>query len=605
MQYNVPGVEITGFYSPVAGSPRARYKVLHHPRPAPPPYRPPPPPSTPSTPSTLMTEDLLVKTLEERHDQGLAWTSYGQERILVVGEAGEECWPEESLQLVTSRLTCLHRLLVQLEDTWTASYLTSAASALLSLVPAISCSLESSHPDGPLSLSCSLPNTGQLRVSPSLGGANLPDLRQTIQNHQHNHLNQIVQALQLINIPPEDILRVTTAASLLLHHRGQDGMKDLAELLGVDPDHLNNILNDNQNISARLSHVLTLRTVQSIVKKVNRTIKRRHALKVLCQNKTDDKKVARTTIKIVNWSFPAAGESKVLGHQSPELPQAVTEMFHDKSLCNFGFASHLFQEDSDTLISSDCSVSSAGVRVFCLDPDSSLVTQARELSLLEVVVLGMEDRLWKCYTTAQFSALFRCLARRESQDEAESVFSVLDLVADCDCVEICQEAGTIMLGLPAQQRLDLARQEKREESARRIQSWWRQRSYPPHLLSSLAESDLIETVLMKYETLQRQSESLVYSFAERSVKRGEKCGSYDSLDNLMTETHALPAAVLETENSYQNILQTLPPQHQTEPVEEEEELEFINQQIVLRTSQLYGIDLVRYRGYQYFHLMLR
>ena len=558
-----------------------------------------------------MTEDLLVKSLEERHGQGLAWTSYGQERILVVGETPEECWPEENLQMVTSRLTCLYRLLVQLEDTWTASYLTSAASALLSLVPAISCSVESSPPDGPLSLTCSLPDTGQLRASPSLGGADLPNLRLTIQNHQHNHLNQIVPALQLINIPPEDILRVITAASLLLDHQGQDGMKDLAELLGVDPDHLNNILNDNQNISvpsslpARLSHVLILRTVQSIVKKVNRTIKRRHALKVLCQNKTDDKKVARTTIKIVNWSFPAAGESNVMGHQSPGLPQAVTEMFHDKSLCNFGFASHLFQEDSDTLISSDCTLSAPAVRVFCLDPGSSLVTQVRELSLLEVVVLGMSDRLWKCYTTAQFSALFRCLARRESRDEAESVFSVLDLVADCDSVEICQEAGTIMLGLPAQQRLDLARQERREESARRIQSWWRQRSYPPHLLSSLAESDLIETVLMKYETLQRQSESLVYSFAERSVKRGEECGSYDSLDNLMTETLALPAAVLETENSYQNILQTLPPQHQTEPVEEEEELELINQQIVLRTSQLYGIDLVRYRGYQYFHLMLR
>ena len=55
----------------------------------------------------------------------------------------------------------------------------------------------------------------------------------------------------------------------------------------------------------------------------------------------------------------------------------------------------------------------------------------------------------------------------------------------------------------------------------------------------------------------------------------------------MTETLAVPAAVLETENSYQNIAETL----RVEP----EDQSFTNQEIVLKTSQLYGIDLVRPR----------
>ena len=54
----------------------------------------------------------------------------------------------------------------------------------------------------------------------------------------------------------------------------------------------------------------------------------------------------------------------------------------------------------------------------------------------------------------------------------------------------------------------------------------------------------------------------------------------------MTETMAVPAAVLETENSYQNISET----NQSEPEDET----FANQEIVLKTSQLYGVDLVRH-----------
>ena len=70
-------------------------------------------------------------------------------------------------------------------------------------------------------------------------------------------------------------------------------------------------------------------------------------------------------------------------------------------------------------------------------------------------------------------------------------------------------------------------------------------------------------------------------------RRGSLTESYNSLEDLMTETLAVPAAVLETD-SYQNISETTQP--------ELEDQTFTNQEIVLKTSQLYGIDLVRHLG---------
>ena len=83
----------------------------------------------------------------------------------------------------------------------------------------------------------------------------------------------------------------------------------------------------------------------------------------------------------------------------------------------------------------------------------------------------------------------------------------------------------------------------------------------------------------------RQSNSQLLVLA----RRGSLADSYNSLEDLMTETLAVPAAVLEKENSYQNISETRP-DWQTEP----EDQTFTNQEIVLKTSQLYGVDLVRH-----------
>ena len=465
-----------------------------------------------------------MRSVEER-----VCTSYGDHRVLMMGEtsvlphlphlaASQEV--EVRAVRLTTRLRCLHQVLVQLEDQWTASYLCAAAQALHCLSEDLQCSVELTRQQA--SLSCSLFSL----EPPSLHcvGGGLAGLREAIENHQDNELTEVVAALQRVNIPPEDILRVLTAVRLLSSceadtenlqtNQRMTVMRDSAELLGVSQDLLTKIINENQNIaglgslSARLSGFLTARTIQSIVKKVNRTIKRRFALQMLCSASPDRQAVSPTTIRMVNHPV-----TKVLAVSTPWLPPAVMEMFQDNSHSQFGFASHLFQPDCDSVISPDWSPPcTAPPILFCLDSVSSLVSQVRELSLLELVVTGQGDSLWRCYTTHQFSSRFRVLASSTCQDEADTVFSVLDLVADCDEVEICQEAGTVMLGLPAQHRLEDQLEERRQESARRIQAWWRQRR------DSLAESHLIQTVLIKYETLQRQSQSLVYSFADRTIR---------------------------------------------------------------------------------------
>ena len=89
----------------------------------------------------------------------------------------------------------------------------------------------------------------------------------------------------------------------------------------------------------------------------------------------------------------------------------------------------------------------------------------------------------------------------------------------------------------------------------------------------------------KKEAQDSQSNSQLLALS----RRGSLADSYNSLEDLMTETLAVPAAVLEKENSYQNISETRP-DWQTEP----EDQTFTNQEIVLKTSQLYGVDLVRH-----------
>ena len=75
--------------------------------------------------------------------------------------------------------------------------------------------------------------------------------------------------------------------------------------------------------------------------------------------------------------------------------------------------------------------------------------------------------------------------------------------------------GRVMLRPATIARMDSALARLRRRSAARIQRWWRGRGRGSSAVPS--EQDLIQTVLRKYETLQKQSQSLVYSFADRKL----------------------------------------------------------------------------------------
>ena len=79
--------------------------------------------------------------------------------------------------------------------------------------------------------------------------------------------------------------------------------------------------------------------------------------------------------------------------------------------------------------------------------------------------------------------------------------------------------GGVMLRPATTARLDSALARLRRRSAARIQRWWRGRGRGRGRGGSAvpSEQDLIQTVLRKYETLQKQSQSLVYSFADRQL----------------------------------------------------------------------------------------
>ena len=77
--------------------------------------------------------------------------------------------------------------------------------------------------------------------------------------------------------------------------------------------------------------------------------------------------------------------------------------------------------------------------------------------------------------------------------------------------------GRVMLRPATIARMDSALARLRRRSAARIQRWWRGRGRGRGSSAVPSEQDLIQTVLRKYETLQKQSQSLVYSFADRKL----------------------------------------------------------------------------------------
>ena len=132
----------------------------------------------------------------------------------------------------------------------------------------------------------------------------------------------------------------------------------------------------------------------------------------------------------------------------------------------------------------------------------------------------------------------------------------MDVIDDEDDMEINDDTGMVMIGTETQRRMDMKMSRVREKSAMMIQKWWRRLVWrdqqQPKMIFS--EHDLIQTVLRKYETLQRQSQSLVYNFTERNIRfviyqkslcltvsqcRHSECDEYDSMEDVSAPTKSL------------------------------------------------------------------
>ena len=96
----------------------------------------------------------------------------------------------------------------------------------------------------------------------------------------------------------------------------------------------------------------------------------------------------------------------------------------------------------------------------------------------------------------------------------------MEVIDDEDDMEINDDTGMVMIGTETQRRMEMKMSRVRERSAMLIQRWWRRllRRYQHQAKMIFSEDDLIQTVLRKYETLQRQSQSLVYNFTERKIR---------------------------------------------------------------------------------------
>ena len=95
----------------------------------------------------------------------------------------------------------------------------------------------------------------------------------------------------------------------------------------------------------------------------------------------------------------------------------------------------------------------------------------------------------------------------------------MEVIDDEDDMEI-NDTGMVMIGTETQRRMEMKMSRVQERSAMMIQRWWRRllRRYQHQAKMIFSEDDLIQTVLRKYETLQRQSQSLVYNFTERKIR---------------------------------------------------------------------------------------
>ena len=301
----------------------------------------------------------------------------------------------------------------------------------------INCSVECNKND--ITLNCQVVHCsfGSNGSNVFLQNSDMETLCENLENYKDNDLAEIVSHLLAINVAAEDVLRVMAAKQLLDQlqnnkenkYQRLDSVKILAKLLGVSCDKLQVIVcsgdedEDNKDLNSLLSNFLIVKTIKSIVKKVNRTLVRRTALKTLCDDKVENMKNSCLKLllvddKVDNDSDEGAdilqdGDNDVTDIMKMNLcplPPNIQEMFNP-SLCTFGFAAHLFAQDTESSISSAtlslASKSNMSSRtLFCLQANNNIVDQVRDLDILEHLI-DINNQLWQCLPLHQFYITYR------------------------------------------------------------------------------------------------------------------------------------------------------------------------------------------------------
>ena len=254
----------------------------------------------------------------------------------------------------------------------------------------------------------------------------MTSLSEAIGRGDDKDLAEVVSALIAIKIGVEDIFRILLGCQLLeqlsndqnAFNQRKEIVKSVSKVLGV-PE-----MNCEASSLASLANFLRLRMLQSIVKKVNRTLARRAALRILCNNKTS-KSRNQSKVVLVDCPFPLPNDqdaTNIMMINPRPLPREIQELFRPDH-CSFGFASHLFSslDSSDSSISATSSLSSspsssdASSVIFCLDPDIEIVRQVRDLDILEHL-MDQSDQLWQRVSLEQFYKSYRSVSSHQSSD---------------------------------------------------------------------------------------------------------------------------------------------------------------------------------------------
>ena len=202
---------------------------------------------------------------------------------------------------------------------------------------------------------------------------------------------ELVAGLRSLHVAAEDILRAVAASAQLL--AAPSPAPALGPLLGLPGARLARCVAEHGAEGAvwrSLATSLKLRTLQSLVKKVNRTLARHAALRRLGGAGGGGGQLEHLEVEDTPPHLARRGPAPdLLTRRPPPLPADIRELF-SPGLCTFGFAAHLFAQETDSSISAPPPPPPpppSSSTVFCLAGDLALVEQVRRLDTLYCTVL--------------------------------------------------------------------------------------------------------------------------------------------------------------------------------------------------------------------------